>query len=70
MSHLLAERWTKSLSTNNILNLYLYKETEKDTVIKERIATMLPLLNERQSRIYLAAEAKSIGWGANQRLPN
>ena len=41
---------------------------EKDTVIKERIATILPLLNERQSRIYLAAEAKSIGWGGKSKI--
>lgn len=32
-------------------------------IIKTRIHTILPLLNERQSRIYLAAEATSIGWG-------
>ena len=41
---------------------------EKDTAIKERIDTMLPLLNERQSRIYLAAEAKSIGWGGQSKI--
>lgn len=41
---------------------------ENDTVIKERIATILPLLNERQRRIYLAAEAKSIGWGGKAKI--
>jgi len=41
---------------------------EKDTTIQERIATILPLLNERQSRIYLAAEAKSIGWGGKSKI--
>lgn len=41
---------------------------ENDIVVKERIATILPLLNERQSRIYLAAEAKSIGWGGKSKI--
>ena len=41
---------------------------EKDTVVKERIATILLLLDERQSRIYLAAEAKSIGWGGKSKI--
>jgi len=41
---------------------------EEDTVVKERITTILPLLNERQSRIYLAAEAKSIGWGGKSKI--
>lgn len=36
---------------------------ENDEVIKTRIESVLPMLNERQRRIYLAAEAKSIGWG-------
>ena len=36
---------------------------ERDKVIKVRIESILPLLDERQKRIYLAAEAKSIGWG-------
>ena len=58
----------KESSTNNFLYLYLYRTMEKDTVIKERIATILPLLNERQSRVYLAAEAKSIGWGGKSKI--
>lgn len=41
---------------------------ETDLIIKERIDTILPLLNERQSRIYLAAEAKSIGWGGKSKI--
>ena len=36
---------------------------EANEVIKTRIETVLPLLNERQSRVYLAAEANSLGWG-------
>ncbi len=36
---------------------------ETDEVIKTRINTILPILNERQARIYLSAEAASIGWG-------
>jgi transposase len=31
--------------------------------IKQRIVLVLPILDEKQSRLYLAAEAKSIGWG-------
>jgi len=34
-----------------------------DIIIKRRIEIVLPLLNERESRIYLGAEAQSIGWG-------
>jgi hypothetical protein len=34
-----------------------------DTNIKKRIDTILPYLNERQSRLYLASEAMSYGWG-------
>ena len=33
---------------------------ESDSVIKARIEKVLPLLNERQSRIYLAAESTSV----------
>ena len=31
--------------------------------IEEKISLMLPLLNEKQRRIYLASEAIAIGWG-------
>jgi len=41
---------------------------ESDNVIKSRIEKVLPLLNERQSRIYLAAESDSIGWGGKSRI--
>ena len=34
-----------------------------DKNIENRIKTMLPLLNEKQKRIYLATEAESIGYG-------
>jgi predicted transcriptional regulator len=30
---------------------------------KQRITTMLPLLNERQRRLFLASEAKALGFG-------
>jgi hypothetical protein len=36
--------------------------------IKDRISTMLPLLDEKQSRLYLAAEAKSCGWGGKSKI--
>ena len=41
---------------------------EADNIIKKRIDTVLPLLNERQRRIYLAAEAQSIGWGWKSKI--
>ena len=41
---------------------------EFDAVVEARIATVLPFLNECQSRIYLAAEAKSIGWGGVSKI--
>jgi hypothetical protein len=34
-----------------------------DNTLKERIDTMLPLLNERQRRLFLASEAKAFGFG-------
>ena len=34
-----------------------------DELIKSKILTMLPLLNEKQKRIYLATEAIALGWG-------
>jgi len=36
---------------------------ETNEIIKKRLETVLPILNERQRRIYLSAEAQSIGWG-------
>jgi hypothetical protein len=36
---------------------------ETNDIIKTRIESVLPILNERQRRIYLSAEAQSIGWG-------
>jgi hypothetical protein len=40
----------------------------EDEKIKKRIQTMLPLLDERQSRMYLASEAQSIGWGGQAKI--
>ena len=34
-----------------------------DSIIATRITRMLPILNERQKRIFLAAEAESLGHG-------
>jgi hypothetical protein len=39
------------------------KLSESDNALQKRIEIMLPLLNERQSRIYLGAEAESLGRG-------
>ena len=36
--------------------------------MENRIKTVLPLLDERQRRIYLAAEARSYGWGGITRV--
>lgn len=41
---------------------------ETDEIIKIRIEKVLPLLNEHQRRIYLGAEAQSIGWGGTTKI--
>ncbi|NEW85123.1 MAG: ISAzo13 family transposase [Mariniphaga sp.] len=41
---------------------------ETNDVIKTRIETVLPILDERQRRIYLSAEARSIGWGGMSKI--
>lgn len=41
---------------------------ETNDIIKARIETILPILDERQRRIYLAAEAQSIGWGGKTKI--
>ena len=41
---------------------------ETNDIIKTRIEAVLPILNERQRRIYLSAEAQSIGWGGKSRI--
>ena len=42
--------------------------TNDEKALKLRITTMLPELNERQRRLYLAAEAKAIGYGGVTRV--
>src|ERR1035437_615184 len=41
---------------------------ETDEIIKIRIEKVLPLLNERQRRVYLGAEAQSIGRGGTTKI--
>lgn len=41
---------------------------EADEILKTRIDKILPLLDERQRRIYLGAEAQSIGWGGATKI--
>lgn len=41
---------------------------ETNNIIKARIEAVLPMLNERQRRIYLSAEAQSIGWGGKSKI--
>jgi hypothetical protein len=41
---------------------------ETNDIIKTRIETVLPILDERQRRVYLSAEAQSIGWGGKSRI--
>jgi hypothetical protein len=41
---------------------------EEQRRIKERIDTVIPLLNEYQTRLYLAAEAESLGWGGKTKI--
>jgi len=40
----------------------------EDNKIKVRIASITPFLNERQTRLYLAAESKSYGWGGKSKI--
>ena len=44
------------------------KAMETDDIIKARIEAVLPMLNERQARIYLSAEAQSVGWGGKSKI--
>ena len=39
------------------------EQIKTDKIIQDRINCIVPNLNERQVRIYLGAEARSIGWG-------
>lgn len=41
---------------------------EANDIIKKRIEAVLPILNERQRRIYLSTEAQSIGWGGKSKI--
>lgn len=41
---------------------------ETNDIIKTRIEAVLPILNERQRRFYLSAEARSIGWGGKSKI--
>ena len=41
---------------------------ETNEIIKKRLEAVLPILNERQRRIYLSAEAQSIGWGGKSKI--
>jgi hypothetical protein len=41
---------------------------ETDEIIKKRIEAVLPHLNEAQSRVFLGAEAQSIGWGGKSKI--
>jgi len=42
--------------------------SEADKVIQSRINQVVPVLNEFQRRIYLGAEARSIGWGGISKI--
>ncbi len=42
--------------------------TDDEDMLRLRITTMFPELNERQRRLYLAAEAKAIGYGGITRV--
>src|SRR5215475_1445424 len=41
-----------------------------EEALKLRITTMLPELNERQRRLFLATEAKAIGYGGVTKVSN
>ena len=40
----------------------------EDAIIKKRIESVLPILNEKQSRLYLASESASLGWGGKSKI--
>ena len=40
----------------------------EDEKIKKKIASMLLVLDEKQTRLYLASEAQSIGWGGQSKI--
>jgi transposase len=40
----------------------------EELIIKKKLERMLPILNEKQSRIYLATEAESLGWGGKSKI--
>ena len=40
----------------------------EDIRLKKKIDSVLPILNEKQARIYLASEAECIGWGGKLRV--
>jgi transposase len=44
------------------------KGAMEDIIIKKRLDLVLPTLNEKQTRIYLTAEAASIGWGGKSKI--
>ena len=44
--------------------LWYGNDTQVEKKVEEKIAVMLPLLNEKQRRIYLASEAMAIGRAA------
>ena len=49
---------------NNIYKITgMYYNESMNESINLRINTMLPLLNERQRRLFLASEAKALGFG-------
>jgi transposase len=48
--------------------LYFMELSSTDKIIQQRIIGMLPLLNERQRRIYLGFEARSLGWGGVSKI--
>ena len=40
----------------------------EDAKIKARISSILPLLNEKQRRLFLGAESLSYGWGGKNKV--
>ena len=46
----------------------VYNGTMERKELEKRILTVMSMLDERQKRIYLAAEAESLGWGGMKRI--
>ena len=48
-----------------LLTIVCYNYFMDKSAIETRVKTVISFLDERQKRIYLAAEAEALGWGGS-----